>query len=149
MQSALHDSHHIALPGLIPATASAEDTDHQTPADSSRAPSGAQNTHSVQSHSPFPNSTSHAPASTSELQYPAGLDTTTLPDGIASWHEQRNIQILWLISSIVMVVLDVVGLDVGFLAGQLGITGASLAVCNCCQFTDLRGIVRVGSCHLF
>ena len=86
-------------------------------------------------------------ASTAELQYPAGLDTTTLPDGIASWHEQRNIQILWLISSIVMVVLDVVGLDVGFLAGLLGITGASLAVCNCCQFTDLRGIVRVGSCQ--
>lgn len=85
------------------------------------------------------------PSTTANNQYPADLDVATLPDGIASWREQRGIQIVWLLSSIFMVVLDVVGLDIGFLAGLLGVTGASLAVCNCCQFTDLRGIVRVGA----
>ena len=93
---------------------------------------------------------SRAEASTRQSQMPtfqptAGLDMTSLPDGIASWREQRGIQIVWLLSSIFMVVLDVAGLDIGFLAGLLGICGASLAVCNCCQFTDLRGIVRVSS----
>jgi len=42
-----------------------------------------------------------------------------------------------------MVMLDVVGLDVGFLAGLLGIIGSSLAVCNCFQSMDLRSIVKV------
>lgn len=42
-----------------------------------------------------------------------------------------------------MVMLDVVGLDVGFLAGLLGIIGSSLAVCNCFQGMDLRSIVKV------
>ena len=42
-----------------------------------------------------------------------------------------------------MVMLDIVGLDVGFLAGLLGIIGASLAVCNCFQGMDLRSIVKV------
>ncbi|KAL0034012.1 hypothetical protein WJX79_003041 [Trebouxia sp. C0005] len=50
--------------------------------------------------------------------------------------------ILWLLSSIFMVMLDVVGLDVGFLAGLLGIIGSSLAVCNCFQGMDLRSIVK-------
>ena len=68
---------------------------------------------------------------------------TSLPDGIATWHEQRGLQILWLLSSIFMVMLDIVGLDVGFLAGLLGIIGASLAVCNCFQGMDLRSIVKV------
>lgn len=48
-----------------------------------------------------------------------------------------------------MVMLDIVGLDVGFLAGLLGIIGSSLAVCNCFQGMDLRSIVKVyidGSC---
>ena len=74
---------------------------------------------------------------------PTGLDLTSLPDGIATWHEQRGLQILWLLSSIFMVMLDIVGLDVGFLAGLLGIIGASLAVCNCFQGMDLRSIVKV------
>ncbi len=52
-------------------------------------------------------------------------------------------QILWLLSSIFMVMLDVVGLYVGFLAGLLGIIGSSLAVCNCFQGMDLRSIVKV------
>ena len=68
---------------------------------------------------------------------------TSLPDGIATWHEQRGLQILWLLSSIFMVMLDIVGLDVGFLAGLLGIIGSSLAVCNCFQGMDLRSIVKV------
>lgn len=68
---------------------------------------------------------------------------TNLPDGIAKWHEQRGLQILWLLSSIFMVMLDIVGLDVGFLAGLLGIIGSSLAVCNCFQGMDLRSIVKV------
>lgn len=68
---------------------------------------------------------------------------TSLPDGIAKWHEQRGLQILWLLSSIFMVMLDIVGLDVGFLAGLLGIIGSSLAVCNCFQGMDLRSIVKV------
>ena len=42
-----------------------------------------------------------------------------------------------------MVMLDIVGLDVGFLAGLLGIIGSSLAVCNCFQGMDLRSIVKV------
>lgn len=83
------------------------------------------------------------PASIANNENSSELDVATLPDGIAAWHQQRGIQIVWLLSSIFMVVLDVVGLDIGFLAGLLGITGASLAVCNCCQFTDLRGIVKV------
>ena len=76
-------------------------------------------------------------------EYPVHLNMTTLPDGIAAWQEQRGIQIVWLLSSIFMVILDVVGYDIGFLAGLLGITGASLATCSCCQFMDLRGIVKV------
>lgn len=83
--------------------------------------------------------TSHTP----EYTAPTGLDLTSLPDGIATWHEQRGLQILWLLSSIFMVMLDVVGLDVGFLAGLLGIIGSSLAVCNCFQGMDLRSIVKV------
>ncbi len=75
---------------------------------------------------------------------PSGLDLTSLPDGIATWHEQRGLQILWMLSSIFMVMLDIVGLDVGFLAGLLGIIGSSLAVCNCFQGMDLRSIVKVG-----
>lgn len=82
---------------------------------------------------------SHTP----EYTAPTGLDLTSLPDGIATWHEQRGLQILWLLSSIFMVMLDVVGLDVGFLAGLLGIIGSSLAVCNCFQGMDLRSIVKV------
>lgn len=68
---------------------------------------------------------------------------TSLPSGIDAWHEQRGLQILWLLSSIFMVMLDIVGLDVGFLAGLLGIIGSSLAVCNCFQGMDLRSIVKV------
>lgn len=75
--------------------------------------------------------------------HPAHLVLTTLPDGIATWQDQRGIQIVWLLSSIFMVILDVVGYDIGFVAGLLGITGASLATCSCCQFMDLRGIVKV------
>ena len=43
--------------------------------------------------------------------------------------------------------LDIVGLDLGFLAGLLGIVGASLAVCNCFQGMDLRSIVKVQPWH--
>lgn len=68
---------------------------------------------------------------------------TSLPDGIAAWHEQRGLQILWWLSSIFMVMLDIVGLDVGFLAGLLGIIGSSLAICDCFQGMDLRSIVKV------
>ena len=71
---------------------------------------------------------------------------TSLPNGIEAWHEQRGLQILWLLSSIFMVMLDIVGLDVGFLAGLLGIIGSSLAVCNCFQGMDLRSIVKVRPC---
>ena len=42
-----------------------------------------------------------------------------------------------------MVMLDIVGLDVGFLAGLLGIIGSSLAICDCFQGMDLRSIVKV------
>lgn len=35
--------------------------------------------------------TSHTP----EYTAPTGLDLTSLPDGIATWHEQRGLQILW------------------------------------------------------
>ncbi|KAL3143266.1 hypothetical protein ABBQ38_002111 [Trebouxia sp. C0009 RCD-2024] len=73
---------------------------------------------------------------------PSGLDMTSLPNGIDAWHEQRGLQILWLLSSIFMVMLDIVGLDVGFLAGLLGIIGSSLAVCNCFEGMDLRSIVK-------
>lgn len=73
---------------------------------------------------------------------PTGLDLTSLPDGIAAWHDQRGLQILWMLSSVFMVMLDIVGLDVGFLAGLLGIIGSSLAVCNCFSGMDLRSIVK-------
>ena len=87
----------------------------------------------------------HAQTAAPSLHYaaPSGLDVTSLPDGIATWREQRGLQILWLLSSIFMVMLDIVGLDVGFLAGLLGIIGSSLAVCNCFQGMDLRSIVKV------
>ena len=52
-------------------------------------------------------------------------------------------QILWMLSSIFMILLDFFGLDVGFLPGLLGIIGSSLAVCNCFQGMDLRSIVKV------
>ena len=73
----------------------------------------------------------------------AGLDLPGLPDAIATWHDQRGLQILWMLSSIFMILLDFFGLDVGFLPGLLGIIGSSLAVCNCFQGMDFRSIVKV------
>lgn len=116
----------------IDQTSPAQSTPAQATQDAAASPSPASDFHHAQAAAPAPH-----------YSAPSGLDMTSLPDGIAKWHEQRGLQILWLLSSIFMVMLDIVGLDVGFLAGLLGIIGSSLAVCNCFQGMDLRSIVKV------
>ncbi|DBA68988.1 TPA: hypothetical protein ACH3X2_013160 [Trebouxia sp. C0005] len=111
--------------------------------DSARSDRAASDAAAVQeAHIDAPADQQQTAPHTPQYTAPTGLDLTSLPDGIATWHEQRGLQILWLLSSIFMVMLDVVGLDVGFLAGLLGIIGSSLAVCNCFQGMDLRSIVK-------
>ena len=119
----------------IDQTSPAQSTPDQATQDAAASPSPASDFHHAQAAAPA-----------AYYSAPSGLDMTSLPDGIAKWHEQRGLQILWLLSSIFMVMLDIVGLDVGFLAGLLGIIGSSLAVCNCFQGMDLRSIVKVWVC---
>lgn len=124
----------------MPVTGPAEDQNSQARPDFTDAHAASPPAHSQPSpgfDQPF------AAAQAPQYTAPSGLDLTSLPDGIATWHDQRGLQILWLLSSIFMVMLDIVGLDVGFLAGLLGIIGSSLAVCNCFQGMDLRSIVKV------
>ncbi|DBA75046.1 TPA: hypothetical protein ACH3X1_010381 [Trebouxia sp. C0004] len=126
----------VAQPLLAEHERGQADGQHHSARSDQAAPDTAA-VHEVQVNAPADQHQTTPPYTT-----PTGLDLTSLPDGIVTWHEQRGLQILWLLSSIFMVMLDVVGLDVGFLAGLLGIIGSSLAVCNCCQGMDLRSIVK-------
>lgn len=60
-------------------------------------------------------------------------DASRRPDPAEKWRGCRTVLLFWLCSGIVTLVYSLFWLQIGMLAGVLGIVGSSLSLCGCCS----------------